>query len=181
MVNSTSVCSLNQQKHVSELLIKTSSQFEKYPHPIHNFSDLGQYTQSHSIYWKLKYICILIFLESIPIQCDYTSLEAIQQSLQQTNISPQEPCHSNRDITNVHYNIQQGQLQVQGNYFQSLALTCRSSAKRNLEKKNFMVLYRKPPSHRGMLEWAKIPQPTQCQFRGCNKPHICKYCNKIPQ
>ena len=57
----------------------------------------------------------------------------------------------------------------------------RSSATRELGKQDSMITYRKPPSHKDMLVRARIAQPTIPLFKGCNRPHACKYCGKISQ
>ena len=57
----------------------------------------------------------------------------------------------------------------------------RSSTMRELGKQDFMITYRKPPSHKDMLVRARIAQPTTLFSKGCNRPHTCKHCGRISQ
>ena len=56
----------------------------------------------------------------------------------------------------------------------------RSSATSELEKQDFMIAYRKPPSLKDMLVRAKIAQPRTTTNRGCKRPNACKYYKKFP-
>ena len=57
----------------------------------------------------------------------------------------------------------------------------RSSATRELGKKDFMITYRKPPFLKDMLVRAKIAQPRTTYIKHCNRPNTCKDCIKISQ
>ena len=56
----------------------------------------------------------------------------------------------------------------------------RSSATKNLDKKHFIVSYRRPTSLKDMLVRVEIPQPSRHQSRGCNRPQTWKQCSRIP-
>ena len=57
----------------------------------------------------------------------------------------------------------------------------RSSATRDLSKRDFMITYRKPPSLKDILVKAKLPQPRQKTNKECKRPKSCKYCTKMFQ
>ena len=57
----------------------------------------------------------------------------------------------------------------------------RSSATRNLSKRDFMITYRKPPSLKDMLVKARLTQPKQKTNKACKRPNTCKYCKKMSQ
>ena len=57
----------------------------------------------------------------------------------------------------------------------------RSSATRDLSKRDFMITYRKPPSLKDMLVKARLTQPRQKTNKECKRPKSCKYCNKMSQ
>ena len=57
----------------------------------------------------------------------------------------------------------------------------RSSATRELCSQDIMVTYRKPPSLKGMLVKAKIPQSKTHTTKGCTRPNTCQYCTRLSQ
>ena len=57
----------------------------------------------------------------------------------------------------------------------------RSSATRDLSKRDFMITYRKPPSLKDMLVKAKLTQPRQKTNKECKRPKTCKYSTKMSQ